>query len=879
MTAIQRGVSAPQPCPVCAVGTGAPYRDVDGVAFFRCDRCGSLFADSAFIARVENGDVTNYRSAYWESEMTAARERGYGASLMRLAETFRMCRIPIESVIDIGAGAGTLLDAIAALLPEISDRFHGIELFPPEPAQRTRHPNYRIGTLGDLDRRFQAGICMEVIEHLPPNTLRTLVAQLASCSVPGSLYLFNSAQPAFVHTKNPGYLDPFGRGHIVSYSVAGLAPLFAAHGFRLANLPGRHWAFYAEYAPGEPPLTEAMLQTRLWSPLPANMALLKQARFGPLMIGVGLDSARCYFEHAAAASRTRAGVLVDGWVARLKPALRAANASPGVRALFRIGKTLKRAIDRAPVAVWFAVAIFAFGRLAVRAGPDGNWDLLNYHLYDAYAALHGRLGFDIAPAQLQTYLNPVLDLAGYGLRAALNSTPKLLAVLLALPNAIMFTITLLLGRALLPRATAGQRNLPRNSLATVAAFFGASGAASVSTLATSASEAIPGCFALAGVLALVATPDEGPGWCSAPRRLIVAGIGCGLAAGLKLTFMPFCAGLVLALVLAGGGGIRARTVRAAWCIAGMAAAFLLVAGPWCWLMARNFGNPLFPYFNNIFHSPWLSPLPFTDERFKPDGVIQTLAYPIFWAFHRSTAVSELPIQDPRFAVAWVATVVGLARAFITPDRTASGRRAAFLLTFGAAAFALWQEAFSIFRYLATLQALTGIILLAAMRPWAWRPRASLAGLVSVSLACVLLTFTPNWGHADRHGPAISVHLPPLAPDSLVIILDDSPSSFLATASPPSARWVGANNNLLHPGLSGRLEALVESTIAQHAGPFWGVEGSGGSPIADQTLAYYGLRRDTCVPVDSNLGRGHLRMCRLSRAARGDGSISQQGRHL
>jgi SAM-dependent methyltransferase len=323
-------VNASIGCSVCEGGPALPYRVVDGVGFFRCAACRSLFADPAFIARVESGEVVNYQSAYWANEMAAARERSFGAGIMRAAETIRLCRIPIKRFIDIGSGSGTLLDAVASLLPELAERFYGIELFPPEPALRSAHPNYRIGTLDDMDEIFEAGVCIEVIEHLPPVTLRRMVAQLARRSAPGALFLFNSAQPDFVEHSDPGYLDPLGRGHIVSYSVAGVAHLFEPAGFRVMALPGRDWAFLAEYTPDGwgPDIVD--LERRLWSPLQENMAFLQEARFGPLMIGMGLDSGRAYMEHAAAMSRTRWGRAVDGYAARAKRAVRAV--APGVAA-------------------------------------------------------------------------------------------------------------------------------------------------------------------------------------------------------------------------------------------------------------------------------------------------------------------------------------------------------------------------------------------------------------------------------------------------------------------------------------------------------------------------------------------------------------------
>ena len=301
-------------CPVCLRGPAAWYRSVDAIAFFRCARCGSLFADPAFIARVESGNVANYHDAYWNNEIAAAQERNAGGSLARVAETMRLCRLPIERFIDIGAGSGGLLDCLAELLPEIADRFYGIELFPPSPELRSKHPNYRLGTLDSLTETFEAGLCIEVIEHLSPSTLRGLVAQLARRAAPGALFLFNSAQPSFVEEQDPGYLDPLGRGHIVSYSVAGAAAIFAPAGFHILPFPGRDWAFLAEFSATPPRSDLDAMFDRLWHPRPENLALLAGAKYGQMMIAMGLDSARAALEAAAVHERT-------AWALRLQAEL------------------------------------------------------------------------------------------------------------------------------------------------------------------------------------------------------------------------------------------------------------------------------------------------------------------------------------------------------------------------------------------------------------------------------------------------------------------------------------------------------------------------------------------------------------------------------
>jgi len=53
---------------------------------------------------------------------------------------------------------------------------------------------------------------------------------------------------------------------------------------------------------------------------------------------------------------------------------------------------------RARVSLLAPLLIYAmvFGFISVELGQDANWDLRNYHLYNAYALLHHRLDLRIA---------------------------------------------------------------------------------------------------------------------------------------------------------------------------------------------------------------------------------------------------------------------------------------------------------------------------------------------------------------------------------------------------------------------------------------------------------------------------------------------------
>jgi hypothetical protein len=63
------------------------------------------------------------------------------------------------------------------------------------------------------------------------------------------------------------------------------------------------------------------------------------------------------------------------------------------------GKSMRQAL---PVIGIVLFCLFLGAGISVLLGQDGNWDIRNYHLYIGWAALHGRLGIDLAAASIQS---------------------------------------------------------------------------------------------------------------------------------------------------------------------------------------------------------------------------------------------------------------------------------------------------------------------------------------------------------------------------------------------------------------------------------------------------------------------------------------------
>lgn len=183
--------------------------------------------------------------------------------------------------------------------------FHGVELFPP--AGHSEHANYLVGDISDLNGTFDAGVCIEVVEHLTPAMLRNLIRSLAKISAPNALWLFNTGMPDYVLNQDPRYLDPLRRGHIVSYGASALESMFSAHGFVFKVIPGKNYAFLAEYQGDD---GEWDFEARISAPLPENKALLEE---NALLYMASFEAARSsyYFDQYLARSRWALGLDED----------------------------------------------------------------------------------------------------------------------------------------------------------------------------------------------------------------------------------------------------------------------------------------------------------------------------------------------------------------------------------------------------------------------------------------------------------------------------------------------------------------------------------------------------------------------------------------
>ena len=84
---------------------------------------------------------------------------------------------------------------------------------------------------------------------------------------------------------------------------------------------------------------------------------------------------------------------------------------------------------------------------AVALGADATGDLLNYHFYNGFAFLNGRLDQDIAPAGPGSYFNPLVDAVHYlGIR---HLPPMVFTALLGALQGLNVVLLWAIGRRVL----------------------------------------------------------------------------------------------------------------------------------------------------------------------------------------------------------------------------------------------------------------------------------------------------------------------------------------------------------------------------------------------------------------------------------------------
>ncbi len=310
------------------------------------------------------------------------------------------------------------------------------------------------------------------------------------------------------------------------------------------------------------------------------------------------------------------------------------------------------------------------------AGPDLNWDLLNYHLYVGLHASGDTLATDFFPASSQSYLAPY----GYWPLAKMVAAKwpaMVVGSVLAAIHSLAAIVTWFLSKQLFPGASG--RAVMLRAAATVIAVACPLVLTAVGTSFIDLTAGVPTVLGVALLLNALASNQ------SRTLTVALAGLCFGLASALKLSSAPFAVAAFLSLMILWflRPDVRWRSLLVFG--SAMAAGFIFGYGYWGFQLWREFGNPFFPLFNSFFQEPIVQTgLPASGVQLHPQSFLIGIWDWFFSSTNRHQRFMPRDVWDwllrPLYMVDPVANVYTEVRA---PD-------ARFVALFGLAPFAVWK---------------------------------------------------------------------------------------------------------------------------------------------------------------------------------------------
>ncbi len=531
------------------------------------------------------------------------------------------------------------------------------------------------------------------------------------------------------------------------------------------------------------------------------------------------------------------------------------------------GFKMKRGHADRIIALLPALCFIVSGVLSVILRQDCNWDLKNYHFYNAYAFLHNRLSFDVAPAQIQSYLNPLLDVPLFLLIA--NVPPVMAGFAIGGIQGLNVWLIYRMTYETLADVPDGLRHLSGLG----AGIVGYLGAANLSEVGTTFGDSISSLFVLGALLIITSSIEPGKtgGVIFRRKSLIASGLLLGIGTGLKQVLAVYSLAVLCAVLLVSSPW---RTRFKSLFFSGLAVGIGIIAsgGYWMAVLYHYFRNPLFPFYNKIFKSPFYA----ANNPYVTAFVPRTIYGKLFSPFHfmkTNLLVSEMPFRDSRLALCYVLIVAFAAVFFYRKMRKGesgedSGRgknvfvyekKCIFLIFFAVFSYVIWQQIFSIYRYIIPLEFISALIIVLVAK-YVFSNRKQFIGALLVLFALVIVTERPmGWGRVPWTDDFFDVHVPVYKDldHAMVIMAGYDPVSYVIPYFPETTRFVRVQSNFTGPASRTLLQTEIREILQQENIPkyfLYKEKDHKNDMDLDDVLSHYRLRFDKgqCRKIQSKL---------------------------
>lgn len=536
-----------------------------------------------------------------------------------------------------------------------------------------------------------------------------------------------------------------------------------------------------------------------------------------------------------------------------------------VRKFFEFGDRLFGALLRGRRKLGFIAVIFIIGAVfcgaySIKLGPFNNFDLRNYQYYTPYALLTGRYDFDYAPAMIQTFLNPVPFVPFYLVTTHLK--PVLAGFVMGCMHGLVAGLLIMTAMTMFSYMAP----IARVVLSLLCVVLGIYGPTFLTFVGGSSADHITSLFVLSGVYVLIRgiRLHGAPDMRESRLALLIGGFLIGIAAGLKLVCVVFLIGYGCAVIVTGRRFLPRLKAMGLYGIASVLGV-LISRGHWMAFLWSRFGNPLFPFYNKIFKSPYFYDRNWADNRYIPKTFKSAVLLPFHFITDTTGAALSRNFRTIRYALVYgllllcfviivVGLLVSLRRRSLSKVRLLD-RTAIFLLVFFVVSYVIWQAKFAIIRYAVPLELLAPIVivlLIQILLPWN-SLRLILTVVVFTSIVMVMKPLSV-W-RREWSSSYIEVAVPRFAnpSETLVITADDRPpTSYLIPAFQPEIRFMGLYGTFSrpNPGQQHRAADEMVELIRSHKGPIYILAHKQRIRLTMENIRPYNIyiKSNNCLPI-------------------------------
>ena len=450
-----------------------------------------------------------------------------------------------------------------------------------------------------------------------------------------------------------------------------------------------------------------------------------------------------------------------------------------------------------PPLIWLILCIITTIAFSLLLGYVRGYDLQHYHYYNGFAFWTNRLLIDYRPAGLHSYFNPLLDTLNFLLID--HFTPAITITVIAFIQGITYYAAMSIGFLFFKRLGIKQPAL-------WAFLFSINGLWAMTItrqLGAFNNDLVNSVFILLGLQLWFISLYQFKDYQHLSHfKIFIAGILFGIAVGLKLTMTIFAIALVLTVLSSPMVQQHFRCLF--YLIMGCVIGFIITDGWWALFLYQHFHNPVFPFFNKVFHSSQWPNINSYDPHFKIKNKTLIPILPLLL----NTSLINVTINfsiDYRYTLTYITLILLLCKQFYLRIKKPDSIHLKIdpvifqFILFSIYSFIIWALIFFIYRYLCPLTLVTPILLLICLY-YLIKP---ISNIIKIGLLLLIITTThlPTY-HIDLNKNApMKIKLPNTITQhkhALVLMSNIFIWNHLIRSFPPQWRFINATKAIGAP---------------------------------------------------------------------------------